>query len=650
MGKTLALTLLLLLGFTPAQNHDPMEFHRESPEDFNIKEDNFTVSAIIERANKNLGKSLGDPTIKFGDIVVEDGLENADKCSFQNPGCKWPRQNDGKVYVPYIISNQYSSDEKKVIRDALNSFEKVTCIRFRRRKREEDYIHIQSLKGCYSSVGRRGGKQDLSLDRSGCVYKKVVQHELLHALGFHHEQCRSDRDKHVHIAYENVRDGQQHNFDVRDTNNLGTHYDYGSVMHYERFAFSKNGQPTMIPIPDPNAEIGYATEMNNNDILRVNKLYYFNIKEDDFTVSALIERANKNLGKALGGPTIEFGDIVVKDGLENADKCSFQNPGCKWPGQNDGKVYVPYIISNQFGSNQRQIIKDALNSFEKVTCIRFRSCNREEDYIHIQSLGGGTVVTVFHLDKKNTYVRTLFVDYSSAFNTIVPSRLDIKLRDLGLNSSLCSWILNCLTDRRQVVKLAGITSSSLTLSTGAPQGCVLSPLLYSLYTHDCTARHSSNVIIKFADDTTIVGLISNNNEEAYREEVSFLTHWCWENNLSLIINKTKELKVDFRKQERVHTPITIDGAAVERVSSFKFLGVHITEELTWTEHTTRVVKKAQQRLFFLRRLRRFGMDPRILRTFYTCTVESILTGSITTWYGSCTAIERKALQRVVRTA
>ncbi|KAI4879346.1 hypothetical protein NFI96_026340 [Prochilodus magdalenae] len=213
-----------------------------------------------------------------------------------------------------------------------------------------------------------------------------------------------------------------------------------------------------------------------------------------------------------------------------------------------------------------------------------------------------------------TDVRMLFVDYSSAFNTIVPSRLNIKLRDLGLNSSLCSWILNFLTDRRQVVKLAGITSSSLTLSTGAPQGCVLSPLLYSL------------------------------------EEVSLLTHWCRENNLSLNVNKTKELIVDFRKQERVHTPITITGAAVERVSSFKLLGVHITEELTRTEHTTRVGKKAQQCLFFLRRLRRFGMDPRLLRTFYTCTVESILTGSTTTWYGSCTAIERRALQRVVRTA
>ncbi|KAI4882846.1 hypothetical protein NFI96_022070, partial [Prochilodus magdalenae] len=213
-------------------------------------------------------------------------------------------------------------------------------------------------------------------------------------------------------------------------------------------------------------------------------------------------------------------------------------------------------------------------------------------------LWSGTVPTVEH---GGGSVRMVFVDYSSAFNTIVPSRLDTKLRDLGLNSSLCSWILNFLTDRRQVVKLDGITSSSL-----EPHRVV--------------------------------------------EEVSLLTHWCRENNLSLNVNKTKELIVYLRKQERVHTPITITGAAVERVSSFKLLGVHITEELTWTEHTTRVGKKAQQCLFFLSRLRRFGMDPRTLRTFYTCTVESILTGSITTWYGSCTAIERKALQRVVRTA
>ncbi len=111
--------------------------------------------------------------------------------------------------------------------------------------------------------------------------------------------------------------------------------------------------------------------------------------------------------------------------------------------------------------------------------------------------------------------------------------------------------------------------------------------------------------------------------------------------------------MDFRRQSREHTPITIDKTPVERVvpkNSFKFLGVHITEDLTWSAHTDAVLKKSHQRLFFLRRLRKFGMSPSILRSFYTCTVESILTGCITPWFGNSTAGNRKALQRVVRTA
>ncbi|KAI3360472.1 hypothetical protein L3Q82_002367 [Scortum barcoo] len=104
---------------------------------------------------------------------------------------------------------------------------------------------------------------------------------------------------------------------------------------------------------------------------------------------------------------------------------------------------------------------------------------------------------------------------SSAFNTIVPSKLVTKLRDLGLNSAHdCDWILNFLTGRPQAVRMGSTTSSTLTLNTGAPQGCVLSPLLYSLFTHDCVATHSSNIIVKFADL-----LITGDDETAYREEL-----------------------------------------------------------------------------------------------------------------------------------
>ncbi|GAA6090908.1 uncharacterized protein LOC112144875, partial [Tachysurus ichikawai] len=123
-----------------------------------------------------------------------------------------------------------------------------------------------------------------------------------------------------------------------------------------------------------------------------------------------------------------------------------------------------------------------------------------------------------------------------------------------------------------------------------------------------------------------------------------------ENQLSLNIDKTKELVVDFRRQSREHKPITIDETPVERVSSFKFLGVNISEDLTWSIHTNAVLKKAHQCLFFLRQLRKFGMSPSILRTFYTCTIESILTGCITAWFGNSTTGNRKALKRIVRTA
>ena len=124
----------------------------------------------------------------------------------------------------------------------------------------------------------------------------------------------------------------------------------------------------------------------------------------------------------------------------------------------------------------------------------------------------------------------------------------------------------------------------------------------------------------------------------YREEVRELTSPSH-------VSKTKELIVDYRKRQAEQAPINIGGAVVERVESFKFLGVHITNELSWSKHTKTVLKRARQNLFPHSRLKRFGMGPQILKRFYSCT-----TGCITAWNGNCSASDRKALQRVVRTA
>jgi hypothetical protein len=153
------------------------------------------------------------------------------------------------------------------------------------------------------------------------------------------------------------------------------------------------------------------------------------------------------------------------------------------------------------------------------------------------------------------------------------------------------------------------------------------------------AKHTSNSIIKFADDTTVVGLITNDDTTAYREEVRALGVWCLEKNLSLYVNKTNG--DDCGRQE------TADGTLVE---SFKFLGIHITDKMKWTTHTDSVVKKAQQNLFNLRRLKKFGLSAKTLTNFYRCTIECILSGCITAWYGNCTTCNRNAPKRVVWSA
>ena len=100
----------------------------------------------------------------------------------------------------------------------------------------------------------------------------------------------------------------------------------------------------------------------------------------------------------------------------------------------------------------------------------------------------------------------LFLDFSSAFNTIIPQHLMGKLEQLGFITALCYWLLDFLTNRPQSVRVGQHTSDVISLSTGSPQGCVLSLLLFTLITHDCVPKFITNHIVKFADESTVVGL------------------------------------------------------------------------------------------------------------------------------------------------
>uniref|UniRef100_A0A8C5QDK1 Metalloendopeptidase n=1 Tax=Leptobrachium leishanense TaxID=445787 RepID=A0A8C5QDK1_9ANUR len=206
-----------------------------------------------------------------GDIAVR---RNRNALSCPGKSCLWVKSADGLVPVPYRLSDNYTSDEKEVIKGAMDELMVLTCIRFVVHTIEPNYLRIHPADGCWSYIGRVGGAQDISIMKTGCLHRGIVQHELLHSLGFQHEQCRSDRDKYIRINWGNINQDKERNFYKLSTQNLGIPYDYQSVLHYGKYAFANDaGKPTLEPTGNPGAAIGQRVGLSSLDVVKINTLY-----------------------------------------------------------------------------------------------------------------------------------------------------------------------------------------------------------------------------------------------------------------------------------------------------------------------------------------------------------------------------------------
>ena len=160
-------------------------------------------------------------------------------------------------------------------------------------------------------------------------------------------------------------------------------------------------------------------------------------------------------------------------------------------------------------------------------------------------------------------------------------------------------------------------------NTGAPQGSVLAPLLFTLYTADFNYISESCHIQKFADDTAIMGCVEGDQEEEYRSLVGDFVSWCHSNHLQLNTSKTEEMVIDFRKSRPPPRPVQIEGDEVEVVGTYKYLGLQLDNKLDWTVNTDHLYKKGQRRLYFLRRLGSFNICRKLLWMFYQSLVASV---------------------------
>uniref|UniRef100_A0A8D2EW82 Metalloendopeptidase n=1 Tax=Theropithecus gelada TaxID=9565 RepID=A0A8D2EW82_THEGE len=175
---------------------------------------------------------------------------------------KWPTGGGGVVEVPFLLSSKYDELSRQVILEALAEFERSTCVRFVAYQGQRDFISIIPMYGCFSSVGRSGGMQVVSLAPT-CLQKGrgIVLHELMHVLGFWHEHARADRDRYIRVNWNEILPG---NFSLIRTRGLPL----GS-----RLAFSRRGLPTITPLWAPSVHIGQRWNLSASDITRVLKLY-----------------------------------------------------------------------------------------------------------------------------------------------------------------------------------------------------------------------------------------------------------------------------------------------------------------------------------------------------------------------------------------
>ena len=226
-------------------------------------------------------------------------------------------------------------------------------------------------------------------------------------------------------------------------------------------------------------------------------------------------------------------------------------------------------------------------------------------------------------NNRNSYI--IFLDLKKAFDTISHVKMIYKLQAMGLDIRTLSWFESYLTGRRQCVKLNSMTSDTLPITYGVPQGSILGPTLFSIYINEIANIVNCGIVL-YADDTVIY----HYDRTILQNNLKTISDWCNDNLLTINVKKSHWMRtrvcgrgVDDRDQEIGNCKFTIKNLELKEVDLYKYLGVHIDVNLNFQPHHKKMISHAQLKLSHFRKIRRF-IDRKAAILIYKCTVLPIL--------------------------
>jgi len=263
------------------------------------------------------------------------------------------------------------------------------------------------------------------------------------------------------------------------------------------------------------------------------------------------------------------------------------------------------LYSNQYGFRRKHSTIDAITRF--------------------------TTDTVRALDKKQSTL-AVYLDLSKAFDTINHIILLNKLEYYGIRGTALAWFKSYLENRSQFVEFNNHQSDVCNYNCGVPQGSILGPLLFIIYTNDIPNNLNNVKTILFADDTTIYLAHTNPNTlfVIANREMETVTDWFRANKLSLNIDKTKYMIYSNKIIDTVNKRVLLCNRSIERTNCMKFLGVHIDDKLKWDKHINNILLKLTRSSYAIYKMKDI-MTRVQLRMLYNALVQPYLSYGIILW-------------------